>query len=433
MSTQDSQNDVDRYIEESLAGEVPEEVRERFHQTQQAFYQRIRKQDEKQPVVESTSGKACSFDWKFLLKLPRLVAGLIVISAITGLIVFFATHDRGNSAFAQLLQRVDEVRTVTFTVTVTSPAKEPGTTRVSMDDSGRIRAEHPDGSLSISNVRRGEVVSLDRNKKTAIVMKGMKPQPNLFEILRKHRKNGKPIGKRVFEGVKTNGFAVDYQGEQFTVWADTTTDLPVRIEQTKKDAEDQVWTVVVSDFIYDKPMDDALFDMSVPKDYTIESMGGITHDQLKPPPSDEEAKELVITPLVGIGKAKFGSSKEQVIEALGQPDDIQFNGLDHRYLSKGLAVAVFPKHGMLTVKCFSKAGIGPFAVNDFSGKTDKGIAIGSSRAQIEIAYGKPDKITAAGRQTVLQYEKLKADFVLLDDEVVEMSFIGLRTNRTSDE
>ena len=133
---------------------------------------------------------------------------------------------------------------------------------------------------------------------------------------------------------------------------------------------------------------------------------------------------MTITPLVGIGPLRFGATKEQVIAFLGQPEGTASNTLDMRYPSKGLALMVHPKAGLLSIACMTRASVGGlFALNDFAGRTDKGIAMGATRADIEAAYGKKATVTGTGPQAVLEYKELKGSFYLMDDHLVRMSFM----------
>lgn len=61
-------------------------------------------------------------------------------------------------------------------------------------------------------------------------------------------------------------------------------------------------------------------------------------------------------------------------------------------------------------------------VRDFSGKTDKGITIGATKAEIIKAYGEPESQEEAEGTVLLSYGKLRVNFTLVGDKVVEMMF-----------
>ena len=64
-------------------------------------------------------------------------------------------------------------------------------------------------------------------------------------------------------------------------------------------------------FSGDQPLDEKLFSMEIPEGYKIEDMGGITVDQLKAPPTTQEAAKLILKPGVGIGDLKAGEDTER--------------------------------------------------------------------------------------------------------------------------
>ena len=140
---------------------------------------------------------------------------------------------------------------------------------------------------------------------------------------------------------------------------------------------------------------------------------------------DEEAQadELIIEPLVGIGPAKFGMSKEDVVKFLGQPDKILADGAKLQYVSsRGLSFTVDPEHGLQEIGCWSE-GMLPSRVTTFAGRTKEGIGIGASKEEIVAAYGQPDR-TSTGSGGIIQnlhYDKLSAKFSLKDDKLMTMT------------
>ena len=95
--------------------------------------------------------------------------------------------------------------------------------------------------------------------------------------------------------------------------------------------------------------------------------------------SREPEPEMQVTPLVGIGKVRFGMSEEEVINILGKPDKRQPRCLIYRPL--GLSVILHPKLGLFSFGCFTKKAIlwwDRFSARDFRGATKEGIGMGSS-------------------------------------------------------
>jgi len=132
--------------------------------------------------------------------------------------------------------------------------------------------------------------------------------------------------------------------------------------------------------------------------------------------------ELDIVPLAGVGPIDFGMSKEQVIEKLGQPDRSEGGGIAMYYLgSRGLSLLFDFRRGVMEIQCWSKEfPMAPPEMKTFAGKTEKGIAMGAERSEIIAAYGEPDKIITKNQVDALRYEKLRTDFVIFENKLVNI-------------
>jgi len=133
-------------------------------------------------------------------------------------------------------------------------------------------------------------------------------------------------------------------------------------------------------------------------------------EENKPPVS------LTVEPLVGIGDVKFGNSKDVIIAAFGEPDQIQAQGNELNYVaSRGVSYTVDANMGLQRIKLWSEnwPTTLPFAVSTFAGKTKADIGMGATREQIVAAYGEPDRTSTADSPSLkdiienLHYDKLK--------------------------
>ncbi|HUT28661.1 MAG TPA: hypothetical protein VMX13_02630 [Sedimentisphaerales bacterium] len=170
------------------------------------------------------------------------------------------------------------------------------------------------------------------------------------------------------------------------------------------------------------PTDEQPPAVAPPKETPSTPMAGDT------PPAVPEAGEdqMVVVPLVGVGPVKFGMSKEQVMQALGQPERMEGGGIVLYYLtSKGMSLMVDRRLGVRTMDCWSDQYPMPFpGMVTFDGKTDKGIAMGASREEVVAAYGEPDRTDSTGTLETLRYGKLGISFALASDGVVNIKIIG---------
>ena len=200
------------------------------------------------------------------------------------------------------------------------------------------------------------------------------------------------------------------------VWSDPKTKLPVRLEiQT---TEGGGWALLINQIEFDVPLDDAIFAMTIPEEYTIV---GLSPDQLKPPPSKQEAAKLTIVPTVGIGEVKFGMSREQIVAVLGEPEST-IGEMYLGYPSKGLQLVLVgrepDKLGMIIA---NPMGALSLTRNEFPGQTDKGIGMGSTFQEVRDAYGEPDP-PLPGERIVdcARYDQPEIMFVFVDGKVVQI-------------
>ena len=138
--------------------------------------------------------------------------------------------------------------------------------------------------------------------------------------------------------------------------------------------------------------------------------------------------QMQIVPLAGVGPVKFGMSKQQVMEVLGQPERMEGGGVALYYLtSKGLSLLVDPARGVRTIDCWSAQYPNPFpGLVTFPGKTEKGIGMGASREQIVAAYGEPDPAGPSGALETLRYNELGMNFVLAQEHLVSIKITAPR-------
>jgi hypothetical protein len=204
------------------------------------------------------------------------------------------------------------------------------------------------------------------------------------------------------------------------VWSDPKTKLPVRAQIRPAELGEQA-SILIEQIEFDPPLDEAIFDMTIPEGYTVM---GVSRDQLKPPPNEQEASKLTIVPGVGIGEVKFGMSREQIVAILGEPEFT----LHEEYLgypSKGLQLSLggreADKLGWIVANPGDAASL---VQHDFRGQTDKGIRIGSSSRAVADAYGKPDPPLPSDKDHpqlhVARYETLGLMFSFVDDKVAQI-------------
>lgn len=372
-------------------------------------------------------------------------------------------------AFADVQKAVSQVRSVTFTLTNTGwggqPFADPLIIKVTGLELDRYRAESSE-MVNIINFRDGLALVLwPRTKKATVwpLYPRAKDSPAEPLDFLKHLRNipataTKRLGERELERRKVVDFVWRNSGEDYTVSVDAATRLPVRMEisrmgpkpfirvapsQPAKDEgrkepeipktgnqsgqplqavpdqalqnamKQKVIREVCSDFQFDIPVDELLFDTTPPEGYEVRRF-------LPDPNADahykEDAERLVVSPTSGIGPVQFGMSREEVIRLLGKPDGIdtfeaavavptpspvspapgkKFTSEGLEYNSRGFAVRTGilagspPSVGVVDIDCFNQVRSGPI-VREFAGRTPEGIRLGASWDDVLRAYGKPD-------------------------------------------
>lgn len=360
-----------------------------------------------------------------LARSMRVAAAIVLLVGAAATVALVWNNPRGV-AFAEVVERVS--RASTFTATVVDADQRHKV----MARGNVIRNEMPDGRVFLYDQDSGRAIQLDPARKQAVTFV-MSTQPaDVQEQIRRlgADPNLKSIGQREIEGRRLLGFSgtvtlpATTETQHLEVWVDPDSRLPVQIAEVPANGPAKT---VLTDIRFDLPLDDSLFILSPPAGYQVMDLGGLSRDELKPPPTTEEASALTLKPGTGIGEARFGMSREEVERALGRPEVVQANGLSLLYASKGFSVLIHPKGGLQAVTVFERESV-LGNVHTFAGTTDKGVGIGASAEQVEAAYGVPDRRESGGAAWI--YEKLGLTVVLSDGNV---SSISLRQpTRTSE-
>ena len=226
--------------------------------------------------------------WKTIMKsrLTKFAAAAVVIIAVCfGIFQITKIIDETGAAFADVLNQVLKARTVTFKMTGQEEEEPPGSTQTIMImEPGHIRVESPNGDLSITDARRGEMLGISHKRKIAVLTTWLN-QPaalqsqNLIEQWKNlHQNSGKFIGQEKIDGQAADMFIIQEKFRETTVWADPTTNLPMQIREItipRPDyllASQQKQIVTISDFVWNPDLDESLFSMEIPEGYELIEM-----------------------------------------------------------------------------------------------------------------------------------------------------------------
>jgi hypothetical protein len=262
------------------------------------------------------------------------------------------------------------------------------------------------------------------------------------------------IAPKEIGGIQCPGFRIEEPKSTLLVWVDPKTRLPVSAERsyaksiTAADGDVVSVTERYDDMKFDEPLAEKLFSVTPPDGYVVTSVGT--------PPADRQelfSMPLVVTPNVGVGPLKFGTSRAEILRLLGKPDSEHVHvpnfpitdktsSVDGKerppgaslvvltklhtlnYWGLGLTLTVEAEDGLRGIQCLGQDSVGA-AGRTFRGATDKGIRIGSSTEDVLTAYGEPDENPSDSKQKngSVKYRELRLEFAMTEKQTVR--FISL--------
>lgn len=212
--------------------------------------------------------------WRILMnsKWSKLAAAAVIVIAVLIALPFLSPFS-SKVTFAQAIQPILNANSAILDVVV--GVEDPNTPVIhDMVIGSRIRrtlSNVPD-NVSIIDLQTGRILTLEESKKEAayINLEGLPSIPNYLDVLKnlltKLQDNPRMVvedlGMAEMEGRKVVGFLARHPNLEVTVWADSKTGLPVRIEHREKQL-----LVIVKNMQFDVPMDESLFSMEVPAGY----------------------------------------------------------------------------------------------------------------------------------------------------------------------
>jgi outer membrane lipoprotein-sorting protein len=267
MNKNERDHAMDSFLKERLDTEVPPEVDARLRQHLAAFRERME------------SRESSREPWRRILFVPRWpVAVRYAIPAAVLLVAALMFWPRpgvqnGPVAFSDVLEQIREFRPYACTFTYQYDGREPYSWRVMLDSLTRRREERDDGNILVFDKSQepNKTLALIPEKKTAIetTLIGPEPgkEPDILQTLRDMR-NGtaENLGMQKVEGRLAQGFHKPHKFNDFTIWVDPETGLPVYVEVRQ---DPVARTLIMSDFEWDIDLDESLFSTTAPEGYTV--------------------------------------------------------------------------------------------------------------------------------------------------------------------
>jgi hypothetical protein len=212
------------------------------------------------------------FGRRLVLKLASAAA--VVIFAGAGVCwMIWGGVSSATADYSEMLRRVSQAATVSYDETLQVPGQPDMKVQVQMAGPSRMRVTKPDGKVSVSDIVRGECLSLTPSEKKAVFISfpaGEAQDDPLEDLQRAGAAAGRLVGNETVNGVKATLYEVTGGVCAMRIWVDPQRELPIRIEVSTRDTSRQQAMAILENFEWDKPLADSLFALDAPAGYAIQ-------------------------------------------------------------------------------------------------------------------------------------------------------------------
>jgi len=218
--------------------------------------------------------------WRTIMKSPvtKIAAAAVIIIGVLTVMHFVGSPFAATVTFADVIKPIFNAQTAILDIIIGE--EEAGRPVIHDQIKGsRIRRtmSSMEDAVSIIDLEAGRILTLTVSKKEAayVDLKGLPSMPNYMERLRNviSELQDTPhfvveeLGEQEIDGQRVIGFRAKHPKVEITIWADPETALPVRIEQIGGQMK-----VICKNLKFDVPMDESLFSMDVPEEYTLQQV-----------------------------------------------------------------------------------------------------------------------------------------------------------------
>jgi outer membrane lipoprotein-sorting protein len=235
--------------------------------------------------------------WRIIMKrtVKFAVAAVIIMAVMIGIKMIGGSFDGASVAWAQVVEQINSHTRYKYRQKVVrSQGPQIPTMRVYHLNLSQRRQELEDGTIHIIDMREEDAITVELNpaQKKAVVTKligsGPRKDPDIIDMVRQfEQKSTERLGTRKLNGQILHGFRHQpNEYNDFTVWVDEKTKLPVEIELKHPQAKQ---TIFMDEFDFDFKLDPSAFSTVVPEGFEIKT---ITEDY-RPVESKEIAAETI--------------------------------------------------------------------------------------------------------------------------------------------
>jgi len=209
--------------------------------------------------------------------ITKLAAAAVIIIAV---LVVFNQFGGSTPALAEIVQPLLTARTATFKITIVGQGVPSQEFDGMFMEPCRMRQTTPGGGTVIVDLQQGKIVTLIPQASQAVVLEvtNAPEDPgdlNFFQYIRMRILNAQPIsdesveflGEQELDGQLAIGYHVRKPGLDATVWANSETKMPIRIEVI-----DDPMVITMSNIVFDVELDESLFSLDVPEGYNVTTL-----------------------------------------------------------------------------------------------------------------------------------------------------------------
>ena len=202
-------------------------------------------------------------------------AAVIIIAVLLG--IHFLSYSIESVAIADIVQPFLTARTATFKITIGGRGVPSQEFDGMFMEPCRMRQTTPGGGTMIVDLEQGRIVTLIPQAKQAVVLEvtNAPEDPgdlNFFQYIRMRILNAQPLddesveflGEQQIDGQPAIGYHVRKPGLDATLWANSETKMPIRIEVI-----DDPMVITMSSIVFDVELDESLFSLDVPDGYSV--------------------------------------------------------------------------------------------------------------------------------------------------------------------
>jgi prepilin-type processing-associated H-X9-DG protein len=264
----------DQNIEQILnrlgSEDVPADVRELAEQTSREFDKTLA--PSKQYILWSDVVRS---------RITKLAAAAAIIVAVLVVMQYFRVPvDVASVAWGEVLENIENAKTLAWKTTFVTAGQKPQIARTMVLEPYYMRVELPDGKIWILDHSLGNTLVLDPNRKLAVISSTAKKTLEVYNTFENFQNMEgffvDEVGQKHIDGKLATGFQLTKENEnrQIMVWADPETQLPILIEETKKDAHSCIFHAITTDILFDVELDQSLFSLEPPQGYKEQRIDG---------------------------------------------------------------------------------------------------------------------------------------------------------------